>query len=88
QSPAFHLGADVAGLFGIVGAVGILAAPLAGRIADRSGPRPGVAMGAVLTVAGWLVLGLCPALAGLVVGVIVIDFAVQSALVSNQHLVY
>lgn len=88
QSPAFHLGADVAGLFGIVGAVGILAAPLAGRIADRSGPRPVVAMGAVLTVAGWLVLGLCPALAGLVVGVIVIDFAVQSALVSNQHLVY
>ncbi|WP_312251113.1 MFS transporter [Sphingobium yanoikuyae] len=88
QQPAFSLGADAAGLFGIVGAVGVLAAPIAGRIADRRGPKPVILMGTILTLLAWVVFGALGSIAGLIVGVILLDFGVQSALVSNQHIVY
>jgi len=88
QEPRFGQGAEVAGLFGIVGAVGILAAPIAGRFADKRGPRKVILAGTILTVASWAIFGLWSSIIGLVVGCILLDFAVQSVLVSNQHIIY
>lgn len=88
QEPRFGLGANVAGLFGVVGAVGALAAPAAGWLADRKGPQPVILAGVGLTAFAWLIFAFWNALPGLVVGVIVLDLAVQAALVSNQHLVF
>ncbi len=88
QSPRFNLGSAYAGAFGVIGLVGVLAAPLAGRAADRIGPERVVAMGAVVSLAAWLVFGLWLSLAGLVLGVVLLDFGAQVSMVSNQSIIY
>jgi predicted MFS family arabinose efflux permease len=88
QTPVFGLGAEIAGLFGIVGAIGVFAAPLAGRLADRSGPHRVILIGGILALIAWAVFGLWSSVIGLVIGVILLDFGIQSALVSNQHIIY
>lgn len=82
------LGAGVAGLFGIVGAVGILAAPLAGHLADRRGPQAAIAAGIVLLLVAWGLADRWPGVMGLALACIVLDLAVQGALISHQHIVY
>lgn len=84
----FGLGAEIAGLFGVVGAIGVFAAPVAGHVADRHGPHRVVAAGALLTLVSWLVFGVWTSLIGITAGVVLLDFAVQIALVSNQHIIY
>jgi predicted MFS family arabinose efflux permease len=89
ESPAYHYGSDVAGFFGLIGAVGALAAPLAGSLADKRGPRYAITAGLALALASYVLLGLGGGyLAGLVVGVILLDVGVQSAHISNQTLIF
>lgn len=88
QGPQFHLGADVAGLFGVVGAVGVLAAPFSGKIADRHGPNVVIWLGATLVLLAWVIFGLWAALAALALGVVLLDLGIQSALISHQHVIF
>lgn len=89
QTPPYHYGSSVAGLFGLVGAAGALGAPVVGRMADRYGPRRTILLGLLLTVAAYLVLAfLGKILAGLVVGVLLLDLGVQAGHVSNQTRIY
>jgi len=52
------------------------------------GPHLVIALGAAVALAAWLVFGLWNSIPGLVLGVILLDFGVQSSLISNQHLIY
>jgi predicted MFS family arabinose efflux permease len=88
QAPPFDLGSGVAGLFGVLGVAGILAASVAGRIADRHGPRIVVGGGILLTAASWPLFAFVPGLAGLIVGLIVLDLGVQAAQIGNQTVIY
>jgi predicted MFS family arabinose efflux permease len=88
QEPLFRLGADAAGVFALLGVVGILAAPISGHFADRRGPHAVVIMGALLALLSWIPFGIWNTLVGLIVGVMILDFGVQSAVVSNQHKIY
>lgn len=84
----FHMGAQIAGAFGVVGAVGVLAAPLAGRVADRKGPHAVIGLGALVMLLSWGTFAGWTSLLGLTVGVILLDFGEQISLVCNQFVIY
>lgn len=91
---SFQLGSAAAGAFGLAGAAGALAAPLAGRLADRRGPQQVTVLGAALALAAFAAMWLAPLLSpasqlGLIVASAVgFDFGIQAALVAHQTIVY
>ncbi|WP_206996807.1 MFS transporter [Trinickia mobilis] len=85
----FHLGPQAAGLFGIVGAAGAMAAPLAGRVADKRGPRAIISFSIGLVAMAFVIFVFSGAsIAGLIAGVIILDVGVQAAQISNQSRIY
>ncbi len=89
QTPPYHFGSSVAGLFGLVGAAGALCAPLVGRFADKRGPRFTILLALLTTLASFLLLGAFgKVMAGLIAGVILLDVGVQSGHVANQTRIY
>ena len=87
EASPWHLGSAQIGLFGLAGLAGALGAGRAGRWAD--GGYASMVTGAALALlaVSWLATAQASwSLWLLVIGVIVLDFAVQSVHVSNQHL--
>jgi predicted MFS family arabinose efflux permease len=90
----FHLGSAAAGAFGLAGAAGALAAPLAGRLADKRGPEVVTRLGAALAVVSFasmalsVVLPMQWQLGLIVVSAIGFDFGIQAVLVAHQTIVF
>ncbi|HUO69489.1 MAG TPA: MFS transporter [Solirubrobacteraceae bacterium] len=79
----------VIGLFGLAGAAGALAAPVAGRIADRGYGRIGMSAFLVAVLASWALLALgSSSVIALIAGIALLDLGVQGAHISNQATVY
>jgi MFS family permease len=90
----FHLGSAASGAFGLAGAAGALAAPLAGHLADRKGPEVVTRAGASLAALAFVLLSLAPAwsisvqLVLLGVGAVLFDLGVQASLIAHQAVIY
>jgi predicted MFS family arabinose efflux permease len=88
QAPPFHLGADVAGLFGIIGLAGVVIAPVAGRLSDKRGPHGIIGAGIVLVLVAFVLFAVFPTLTGLIIGVVLLDTGVQMSMISNQSVIF
>ncbi|MBN6776146.1 MFS transporter [Pseudomonas granadensis] len=89
SAPPLSLTHTQIGLFGLAGVAGALAAARAGRLADqgRGNRTTGIAL-ALLTLS-WLPTAFVESsLLAMVVGVVLLDFAVQAVHVTNQSLIF
>ena len=88
-APPYGLSTGAIGLFGLAGVAGALGAARAGRLADGDHAQRATAVGLLVMLAAWLPVALLPwSLAGLVVGVLLFDYGLQSVHVSSQGLIY
>jgi predicted MFS family arabinose efflux permease len=86
---ALHrVGPTGAGLIGIPGAAGIFVARPAGRWTDRAGIVPVVLTGICAMLAAWIAMGFGVwSVAAVVIGAILLDCGLRTAMVANQTLV-
>ncbi|WP_405166381.1 MFS transporter [Nocardia sp. NBC_01499] len=83
----WNFGTTQIGLFGLVGLAGALGAARAGRWADSGRAQAITGSALALLTASWLLIARTEAtLWLLIIGIILLDFAVQAVHVSSQHL--
>ena len=89
EKPPYHYGSEGAGLFGLVGAAGAAGAPIVGRFTDKRGPRVAIGASLLSVLAAYVVMWAAgTTLAGLIIGVLLMDMGVQAGHVANQARIY
>ncbi|KAA9000688.1 MFS transporter [Affinibrenneria salicis] len=91
---SYRMGSALAGAFGLAGAAGALAAPLAGMLADRRGAEGVTRLGAGLATLSFALMFALPLLpepwqiALIVLCAVGFDFGVQASLVAHQTIIF
>lgn len=89
SSPPLSLSHSAIGAFGLVGVVGALAAAKAGKLADRGYGQRTTGIALFLLLLSWLPIGYTErSLFALVIGIILLDLAVQAVHVTNQSMIF
>lgn len=89
SGPGYGYGTREIGLFGLIGAAGALAASVSGKLVDRGRGGWVTWGGAAMLLASWLaLLAGAHSLAALIVGVLLLDVAVQAVHIANQGVIY
>jgi predicted MFS family arabinose efflux permease len=89
QSPAFNWRSDGVGGLALIGAAAAVFAPFVGRIADRKGPRRSLLLALATLTLSWLLLfGFGGHVAGIIIGMIVLDLGATAADISNRTVIF
>ena len=85
----YHYSNAVIGLFGLVGAGGIVAANLAGKLADSDRATATTVVAGVLLAGSFALLWVGrTSLAALIIGIVVLDMGTQGMQITNQAVIY
>lgn len=88
SAPPFSLSHTAVGAFGLAGVAGALAAARAGRLADRGLGQKTTGVALILLLISWLPISYVQhSLIALIVGIILLDLAVQAVHVTNQSMI-
>jgi predicted MFS family arabinose efflux permease len=89
QGPAYNWRSDGVGGLALIGAAAAVFAPIVGRVADRKGPRRSLLLALATLTVSWLVLfGFGGHVAGIIIGMIVLDLGATSADISNRTVIF
>lgn len=89
ENPPFFAGSDVAGMFGLVGGIGALAAAFVGKLTIKTSSERIIFYSILMMMLGWgCFYGGATTYTGLVAGVILIDMGLQSMHVMNQSAIF
>lgn len=88
-APPFGFSDGIIGAFGLAGLAGAYAATRFGKLADKGRANTSTRIALVLMVLSWGVLAWAPwSVSAMVVGIIVLDLAVQGVHITNQSTIY
>lgn len=89
QSPYYNMNTNQIGLFGLIGIVGALGASLIGRLNDKKESTIIIRLCIVLSIISYFIFQIFSLnLAWVIIGIILLDFGIQGAQVSNQTKIY
>ena len=85
----FQLSTAAIGLFGLAGAAGAVAAPIAGKLSDKKGPLLNIKFAILCIFLSFILMFLFQhSVIALIIGAIIFDLGVQISLISHQAIIY